>query len=650
MNFSTPFNFQDNASQAAAYYRQAYPQASESLPSSRGHQMDHMQQIQNALWLADQEAISYQPMKKIKGPTRPDLTASGHQSHLMNQSLRDELMTKNNMTSLINPNYVNGANMFDQRLTPNIGQVTSREMGYGHPIQNMHQIGFNEEALLGLDQRFLQSPEASYLVHQQAAPGREWPLGLPQQQYQMNKSASMNPLEMQMNLLQGLQQQINQSQKAYEQFVMANFGQINQNQTQLKGQPTHPYQQASNLDLLRIEQEAQRVYSDMMLNNQSLLALENLPDISLENLLMQNSFMSQTDSFTNEPYQKTYKLRESEDLDEKRTADSSNSDEAVLYKEFSDNQFNFQNEAKTYKRGMAEKFTNATMNKLPNNNIKINEQNKSNEASLLQKRRFDLLEKEEKNVPAKLGQKPLINKMSPPKDRKTEKMTRLENTQTTEYQNLNFNNGVSQSALLTLNPLPVHENNLLKPENELVVPVSSTLSPPQAGARKQRTKTTFSPLIEVKPVKRERKMNRLQSMRVAMEAFCDELKKPYVIQLHLDANDPHQKAVHTRVGQLYQVDGSTIADQSKAQSKRRVIKSLWDPSSLKIEDLKGFYQQLREIFGQDVGNQEAALKILRGTGMDVNSTVDTIKRNDLYFKAILFPDLKATKLQRLNLK
>jgi len=86
-----------------------------------------------------------------------------------------------------------------------------------------------------------------------------------------------------------------------------------------------------------------------------------------------------------------------------------------------------------------------------------------------------------------------------------------------------------------------------------------------------------------------------------------------------------------------------VFENAPARRRASAIKSLWDPSSIEPVKLEEFDNQLREIFGEEVKNQEAALKILRGTGMDVDSTVDILGRNRLYFKAILFPEPKPIK-------
>ncbi len=154
----------------------------------------------------------------------------------------------------------------------------------------------------------------------------------------------------------------------------------------------------------------------------------------------------------------------------------------------------------------------------------------------------------------------------------------------------------------------VSPNNQLKEKRSKVIP---ELTPP------------------LKPMKRERKMNRLQEMRAIEEERVKEFEN-YVIKIHFD-DKKKDNIVDTRRGDGYQTKLHEF-DLNYKLPVRRQVRKVWTPESSNESELNDYFKLLTEKNQEEVTNQERALKLLKKFDMDKEKVLDNITKNPLYYK------------------
>jgi len=133
----------------------------------------------------------------------------------------------------------------------------------------------------------------------------------------------------------------------------------------------------------------------------------------------------------------------------------------------------------------------------------------------------------------------------------------------------------------------------------------------------------------LKPMKKERKMNKLQEIRAIQEERMKEYEN-YVIKIHFD-DKKKDNIVETRIGGTFQTALPEF-DLNYRTPIRRPIKQVWNPESTDEAEIKEYFKALSEKNQGDVTNQERALKLLKKFDMDKEKVLDNISKNPLYYK------------------
>jgi len=538
------------------------------------------------------ETFMYEPMKKLKTANSSDFALLNNQNNLLNQIQINEQIKNKGITSSYNPMFIAGPNHnFDPRFGANQPQ---------EPHKEINQNFFNNRAF-GYDPSELSNPyleQAKMMFQMQSANNASMVREQPMRPVQMSSNnmlrAQQSQLASQINFLQNLEQQFMQSQKVLEQLQAKTFMSNNGNVTNFnlphfpQERPMMIDQQQSQDFRAMFEQGAQKVFGDFSFLKKS----ENIPtaantenpnnefsELSFDPSLFADNFNFEEGLAVERP-----KLRPADDLDEKRTAETSacNPDE-ILFSQMAE----LLPEAALFSGAAAETMKKASPTK----------------ESLLKKRRNDFVENEEAFL---FGKSDAASKVKRGRPSLQSKAT----------------------------PDTESSPNYDKPKSGSI----------QSKVKKDKSSPKVAEYLPVQPQKRERRMNRLQSMRAAWDTYFEEQKKPYTIKLHVDPSDEeYSKLVETRRGEGFQAEVPPLYAQAP---RRRVVKTMWDPSAIESSKIQEFYRKLAEIYREEVRNEEAALMILRGTGMDVDSTIELIQNNGDYFKERLFTEPKPAKAQR----
>jgi len=605
MNYSIPLAFQAQfGSQTNPFAApNSFPQINNPRLASMLYSMENF--AQNPEMMSRQkitpnedtnENFMYEPMKKMKTANCAEFGLLNNQGNLLNQIQINDQIKNKGITSSYNPMFLAGSNHpFDQRFGANQAQepqLNNRSFGYDLSELNPYQAQ--------APQSYLDQAKMMYQMQYNNASMMRDQSGRPVQMSSNNlMRAQQNSLASQMSILQNLEQQIAQSQKALEQLHAKTQNQIYNNAPnfnlvnyQRERQFMMDQQQSQDFRAL-FEQGAHKVFGDFsfLKKNENPKIDEVAPqnfqnseflDLSFDPNMFVDSFNFEENAFERP------KSRPADDLDEKRTAETSacNPDE-ILFSQ------------------MAELLPEAGLFGGSETTKKVSPSKKDD--SLLKKRKLDFVENEEKSI--------------------------------------------SEAANKVKRGRPSSQNKAastvqqFQTETEL----SPSYDKPKSGSikvRKDKNSPKIADYLPVAPAKRERRMNRLQSMRAAWENYFEEQKKPYTIKLHVDPSDEeYSKLVETRRGESYQAEIRPIESDSQS-SRRRSIKTMWDPSTIESSKIQEFYSRLTEIYREEPRNEEAALMILRGTGMDVGSAIELIKNNCDYFRERLFTEPKPLKAQR----
>jgi len=559
------------------------------------------------------ENFMYEPMKKIKTAANcPEFGLMNNQSNLLNQLQINEQIKNKGITSSYNPMFLAGSNhAFDPRFGANQVQVQVQEspQEINPSLLNSRALGFdlNELNAYQAPQSYLDQAKMMLQMQYNNAPMMRDQSGRPVQMSSNNlMRAQQNSLASQMSMLQNLEQQIAHSQKALEQLhakTFMNAPNFNLANYQRERQFMMDQQQSQDFRAL-FEQGAHKVFGDFsfLKKNENPKADEVPAQNSSEFLDLNfdpNMFVEGFNYEENAAYEglafERPKLRPADDLDEKRTAATSacNPDE-ILFSQ------------------MAELLPEPALFGGSEANKKASPVKKDD--SLLKKRKLDFVENEEKYI--------------------------------AEASSKNGDTKVKRGRPSLQNktaPTPA-----VQPQAE--TEFSPSYDKPKAGSikvKKDKSSPKIADYLPAAPVKRERRMNRLQSQRVAWENYFEEQKKPYTIKLHVEPTDEeYSKLVETRRGEAYQAEVQPMEPNAQTSERRRSIKKMWDPSLIESNKIQEFYARLTEIYTEEPRNEEAALMILRGTGMDVGSAIELIKNNCDYFRERLFTEPKPLKVQR----
>ena len=128
-----------------------------------------------------------------------------------------------------------------------------------------------------------------------------------------------------------------------------------------------------------------------------------------------------------------------------------------------------------------------------------------------------------------------------------------------------------------------------------------------------------------------KKTSKLQAEREAYEKYLEELKKPYVIHIHHDENDPEQKINLTRVGEEHQLYVPPF-NINQPPAKKKNLSPLWAPDMATQEFLDSYLRRLEAVVGQKITYQGAALRVLKIYNMRVDDVLENVKISPKYYQ------------------
>lgn len=195
-----------------------------------------------------------------------------------------------------------------------------------------------------------------------------------------------------------------------------------------------------------------------------------------------------------------------------------------------------------------------------------------------------------------------------------------------DAENFDFDDG-------TFNFEPFDETKL---EEEQQDPTTGQMIP--QPARKRGRPRKYAPdgslLIKdgseslVRPLK---KTTKLQAEREAYEKYLEELKKPYVIHIHHNEDDPEQKVNNTRVGDDHQLFVPPF-ERSQEIGRKKRLSPLWAPDMATQEFLDSYLKRLEAVVGQKITYQGAALRVLKIYNMRVDDVLENVKISPKYYQ------------------
>jgi len=123
--------------------------------------------------------------------------------------------------------------------------------------------------------------------------------------------------------------------------------------------------------------------------------------------------------------------------------------------------------------------------------------------------------------------------------------------------------------------------------------------------------------------------------------------EPYVINVHINEDDPNEEITETPIGDDFQV---ALPPFSISSDKFRPVKAAWNPEMIEeIEALDGYYQTISDKFEREVVNEEVALRILRKFDMDVSKVIEEIEENKMTYRSFFEVKLKVPRSRVLHL-
>jgi len=135
-----------------------------------------------------------------------------------------------------------------------------------------------------------------------------------------------------------------------------------------------------------------------------------------------------------------------------------------------------------------------------------------------------------------------------------------------------------------------------------------------------------------KPQKLGKKAAKIQAEIEAYERYLEELKKPYVISINADPNDPHQRLVCTKIGDDYQVDMEPFRQNSQPRGYKKPLAPVWTPEDATQDFIDSFVVKVEAIIGKKIDNTVSALKILKVYNMNEEAALDTIMKSPKYYQ------------------
>jgi len=123
--------------------------------------------------------------------------------------------------------------------------------------------------------------------------------------------------------------------------------------------------------------------------------------------------------------------------------------------------------------------------------------------------------------------------------------------------------------------------------------------------------------------------------------------EPYVINVHINEDDPNEEITETPIGDDFQV---ALPAFSISSDSFRPVKAAWNPEMVEdIEALDGYYQTIGEKFEREVVNEEVALRTLRKFDMDVSKVIEEIEENKMTYRSFFEVKQKVPRSRVLHL-
>ena len=134
------------------------------------------------------------------------------------------------------------------------------------------------------------------------------------------------------------------------------------------------------------------------------------------------------------------------------------------------------------------------------------------------------------------------------------------------------------------------------------------------------------------PAKKERKLNKLQMLKVAYQNYLEELRKPYTIDIHINPENTDQKIVETKVGENCQIDFGSFDSKPRPETSKKKPVPVWNPDDMNSGQVESYLYRFCQIIGQKVTNEAAMLKNLVQFEMNVENALENIEKHKIFYR------------------
>jgi len=120
-----------------------------------------------------------------------------------------------------------------------------------------------------------------------------------------------------------------------------------------------------------------------------------------------------------------------------------------------------------------------------------------------------------------------------------------------------------------------------------------------------------------------------------------EAEKPYVIDLHVDSNNPDNHVKTVPIGPAYQTTVPPLVLNRRPKKEGRKVKAIWIPDEQSFDRYRKYIEMMEQTLRRTISNEEKAVKLLLEHGMDIERLLKHLQRNQMHFRNYFKTDQRA---------
>jgi len=136
---------------------------------------------------------------------------------------------------------------------------------------------------------------------------------------------------------------------------------------------------------------------------------------------------------------------------------------------------------------------------------------------------------------------------------------------------------------------------------------------------------------------KERAMERWRAVKESQA----EAEKPYVIDLHVDSNNPDNHIKAVPIGPAYQTTVPPLVLNRRSKKEGRKVKAVWIPDEQNSDRYRKYIEMMEQTLRRTISNEEKAVKLLLEHGMDIERLLKHLQRNQMHFRNYFKTDQRA---------